>query len=107
MSHAIDHIGYLLTYHSQAIDPPKMEAMDKAWETLLDLGIVEGEDQKSRLTALGRHVGSALSQRRTMLSSTQVAMIPVDVRLAKMLVLGALFKCLDPSKSFLSQSNAC
>lgn len=25
-------------------------------------------------------------------------MIPVDVRLAKMLVLGALFKCLDPSE---------
>lgn len=43
----------------KAIDPPKMEAMDLAWQTLLDLGIVEGEDQKSRLTALGRHVGSA------------------------------------------------
>lgn len=25
-------------------------------------------------------------------------MIPVDIRLAKMLVLGALFKCLDPSE---------
>lgn len=25
-------------------------------------------------------------------------MIPVDIRLAKMLVLGALFKCLDPGK---------
>jgi ATP-dependent RNA helicase DHX57 len=33
-----------------------MEAMDLAWQTLLDLGIVEGEDQRSRLTALGRHV---------------------------------------------------
>jgi HrpA-like RNA helicase len=42
--------------YSKAIDPPKFEAMDIAWQTLLDLGIVEGEDQKSRLTALGRHV---------------------------------------------------
>jgi HrpA-like RNA helicase len=42
--------------YSKAIDPPKFEAMDLAWRTLMDLGIVEGEDQKSRLTALGRHV---------------------------------------------------
>jgi HrpA-like RNA helicase len=42
--------------YSKAIDPPKLEAMDTAWRTLLDLGVVEGADQKSRLTALGRHV---------------------------------------------------
>ena len=28
-----------------------------------------------------------------------MSMIPVDLRLAKMLVLGTLFKCLDPGKS--------
>lgn len=28
----------------------------------------------------------------------QISMIPVDIRLAKMLVLGALFKCLDPGE---------
>lgn len=71
---------------SRAIDPPKMEAMDSAWTTLVDLGAVEGEKGTSRLTALGRHM----------------SMIPVDLRLAKMLVLGAVFKCLDPSMFLLS-----
>ncbi|RYF15020.1 MAG: hypothetical protein EOO77_13725 [Oxalobacteraceae bacterium] len=27
-----------------------------------------------------------------------MSMIPVDLRLAKMLVLGAVFRCLDPSR---------
>ncbi|OCF55941.1 ATP-dependent RNA helicase A [Kwoniella mangroviensis CBS 10435] len=65
---------------SKAIDPPKMDAINAAWQTLQDLGAVESEDHKSRLTALGRHM----------------SMIPVDLRLAKMLVLGTIFKCLDP-----------
>jgi ATP-dependent RNA helicase DHX57 len=56
----------------------------KLWTTLVDLGAVEGEKGTSRLTALGRHM----------------SMIPVDLRLAKMLVLGAVFKCLDPSEQF-------
>jgi len=79
MDDSIDVKAFL----SRAIDPPKMEAMDSAWTTLVDLGAVEGETGTSRLTALGRHM----------------SMIPVDLRLAKMLVLGAVFKCLDPSKS--------
>lgn len=41
---------------SKAIDPPKLEAIDAAWKTLLDLGAVESEDHASKLTALGRHV---------------------------------------------------
>jgi hypothetical protein len=81
MDDSIDVKAFL----SRAIDPPKMEAMDSAWTTLVDLGAVEGEKGTSRLTALGRHM----------------SMIPVDLRLAKMLVLGAVFKCLDPSGCFL------
>lgn len=65
---------------SKAIDPPKMDAIDAAWTTLQDLGAVEGDDHSSHLTPLGRHM----------------SMIPVDLRLAKMLVLGTIFKCLDP-----------
>ncbi|OXG91457.1 ATP-dependent RNA helicase A [Cryptococcus neoformans A2-102-5] len=65
---------------SKAIDPPKLDAINAAWRTLQDLGAVEGEDHKSRLTALGRHM----------------SVIPVDLRLAKMLILGTIFKCLDP-----------
>lgn len=82
MDDSIDVKAFL----SRAIDPPKMEAMDSAWTTLVDLGAVEGEKTTSRLTALGRHM----------------SMIPVDLRLAKMLVLGAVFKCLDPSTPSLS-----
>ncbi|KAL0951656.1 hypothetical protein HGRIS_008336 [Hohenbuehelia grisea] len=62
---------------SKAIDPPKDTAMDKAWSTLEELGAV---DESGKLTALGR----------------QISMLPVDVRLAKMLVLGTIFQCLDP-----------
>jgi ATP-dependent RNA helicase DHX57 len=74
MDDSIDVKAFL----SRAIDPPKMEAMDSAWNTLVDLGAVEGEKTTSRLTALGRHM----------------SMIPVDL-----LVLGAVFRCLDPSRS--------
>ena len=35
-----------------------MDAMDAAWRILLDLGAVEGEEQTSKLTALGRHVST-------------------------------------------------
>lgn len=79
---AMDDTIDVKAFLSKAIDPPKLEAMDAAWTTLLDLGAVEGEEGSSRLTALGRHM----------------SMIPVDLRLAKMLVLGAVFKCLDPSE---------
>ncbi|WOO80898.1 Putative DEAH-box ATP-dependent helicase [Vanrija pseudolonga] len=63
----------------KAIDPPKMDAIDSAWQTLIDLGAVESEKHTSKLTAMGRHM----------------SMIPVDLRLAKMMVLGTIFKCLD------------
>ena len=43
---------------SKAIDPPKLDAIETAWKTLLDLGAVESEDPASRLTALGRHVSN-------------------------------------------------
>ena len=62
--------------------------MDSAWRTLMDLGAVEGEHATSKLTALGRHMST----------------IPVDLRLAKMLVLASIFKCLVSShRAFLSE----
>ncbi|KAF9245882.1 P-loop containing nucleoside triphosphate hydrolase protein [Melanogaster broomeanus] len=60
-----------------AIDPPEVSAMDKAWSVLKELGAI---DQDGRLTALGRHM----------------SMLPVDLRLGKMLVLGSVFRCLNP-----------
>ncbi|KAF8445690.1 P-loop containing nucleoside triphosphate hydrolase protein [Boletus edulis BED1] len=61
----------------KAIDPPDVSAMDKAWSTLQELGAV---DKESKLTALGRYT----------------AMLPLDLRLGKMLVLGLILRCLDP-----------
>ncbi|KIO25963.1 hypothetical protein M407DRAFT_236196 [Tulasnella calospora MUT 4182] len=62
---------------SKAIDPPKVAAMKEAWRTLENLGAIE---ENGRLTALGRHM----------------SLLPLDLRLAKMLILGAVFRCLDP-----------
>ncbi|TNY18898.1 P-loop containing nucleoside triphosphate hydrolase protein [Rhodotorula diobovata] len=95
-------------YLGKALDPPDVRAIESAWATLKMLGAVhsdggegaKGEGLSARLTPLGMHL----------------AMIPVDVRLAKvrlsvpprlsrrrypcsaaqMLVLAAVFRCLDP-----------
>ncbi|KAF5368409.1 hypothetical protein D9758_002162 [Tetrapyrgos nigripes] len=64
------------TYLSQAVDPPKVAAMDRAQSILEELGALN----ENKLTALGRHL----------------AMLPIDLRLGKMLVLGTIFKCLEP-----------
>ncbi|KAK0481842.1 P-loop containing nucleoside triphosphate hydrolase protein [Armillaria novae-zelandiae] len=61
----------------KAISPPDVSSMDTAWATLENLGAVDGQ---GRLTALGRHL----------------SLLPVDLRLAKMLVLGTIFRCLGP-----------
>ncbi|KAF7337468.1 p-loop containing nucleoside triphosphate hydrolase protein [Mycena sanguinolenta] len=61
----------------RAIDPPKVAAMEAAWAVLEELGAV---DLDGKLTPLGRHISA----------------LPVDLRLAKMLVLGTIFQCLDP-----------
>ncbi|KAF7302730.1 Dead deah box [Mycena chlorophos] len=62
---------------SRAIDPPAVSAMEAAWTVLEELGAV---DLQGKLTPLGRHMSS----------------LPVDLRLAKMLILGTVFQCLDP-----------
>ncbi|KAJ7293075.1 P-loop containing nucleoside triphosphate hydrolase protein [Mycena rebaudengoi] len=62
---------------SRAIDPPKVAAMQAAWTVLEELGAV---DLDGKLTPLGRHIST----------------LPVDLRLAKMLVLGTIFQCLGP-----------
>lgn len=48
----------------RAIDPPKMDAIDAAWQTLLDLGAVESEKHTAKLTAMGRHVSVQRAARR-------------------------------------------
>jgi len=56
----------------KAIDPPKVEQMDSAWRTLMDLGAVEGEHATSKLTALGRHVSLTSSSSSTRASLTSI-----------------------------------
>ncbi|KAI0320072.1 P-loop containing nucleoside triphosphate hydrolase protein [Amylostereum chailletii] len=61
----------------RAIDPPEVAAMDKALSVLEELGAI---DEEGQLTALGRHM----------------AVLPLDLRLGKMLILATIFQCLDP-----------
>ena len=77
-----------MAFLSQTPQPPAEEAVRSALRILSDVGaitFVEKKGSKNRkdseqLTALGRHL----------------ARLPVDVRLAKMLVYGALFNCIEP-----------
>ena len=60
-----------------APEPPKEEAVAAAKKTLTEIGAF---DELGRLTALGRHL----------------AALPVDARVAKMLLFGVILRCLSP-----------
>ena len=62
---------------SKAITPPDTQSIGKAKIILQDLGAVDNNDH---LTAMGRYM----------------SMIPVDLRLAKMMILASIFDCLEP-----------
>ena len=71
--------------------------MEQAWETLEQLGAV---DYDGNLTALGRHmVFLLLSEKLLSVDNTYQAMLPLDLRLSKILILGTLFGCLSPALS--------
>ncbi|KAI8061084.1 P-loop containing nucleoside triphosphate hydrolase protein [Gongronella butleri] len=61
----------------KAIDPPSVAALETAVNTLK---AVDALDDMEQLTPLGTHMAS----------------IPADLRISKMLLLGAIFQCLDP-----------
>ncbi|KIK99476.1 hypothetical protein PAXRUDRAFT_30490 [Paxillus rubicundulus Ve08.2h10] len=71
----------------RAIDPPEVSAMDKAWSVLEELGAV---DQEGKLTSLGRHM----------------SMLPMDLRLGKMLLLGSILRCLNPVLTVVASLSA-
>ncbi|KAI8805456.1 P-loop containing nucleoside triphosphate hydrolase protein [Cladochytrium replicatum] len=62
---------------SKVIEPPSMDAVKAAIQTLQTLRALT---QDESLTPLGFHLGR----------------LPVDVRIGKMILFGAIFKCLDP-----------
>ncbi|KAG0258984.1 hypothetical protein BG011_002879 [Mortierella polycephala] len=63
---------------SRALTPPSQTAIQSALKTLEDLNALDGAS--GDLTPLGRHMAD----------------IPADLRVAKMLIFGAVFRCLEP-----------
>eukprot|EP00300_Choanocystis_sp_HF-7_P012504 c17918_g1_i2.p1 GENE.c17918_g1_i2~~c17918_g1_i2.p1 ORF type:complete len:1219 (-),score=289.44 c17918_g1_i2:58-3714(-) len=71
--------GDVAAFCSQLIDPPSTKAIQTAIAILREVGAVDNSNDQ-QLTALGYHL----------------APLPIEVRLGKMLLFGALFRCLDP-----------
>ena len=69
--------GSILKFLSMAIEPPELPAIKSAVENLVDFGALSDMEE---LTALGYHVAN----------------IPCDIHIAKMLIFGAMFSCIDP-----------
>ncbi|KAF9028946.1 hypothetical protein BGZ52_005814 [Haplosporangium bisporale] len=63
---------------SRALTPPSLTAIQTALKTLEELNALDGTS--GELTPLGRHMAD----------------IPADLRVAKMLIFGAVFRCLEP-----------
>ncbi len=63
---------------SQLIEPPTEGSLEAAKQRLCALGALTDEES---LTPLGWHL----------------ACLPVDVRIGKLMLLGAIFRCLDPA----------
>ncbi|KAK4778731.1 hypothetical protein SAY86_006259 [Trapa natans] len=70
-------LGSITEFLSQALQPPEPLSVQNAVEYLKIIGAF---DEHENLTVLGRHL----------------AMLPVEPKLGKMLIYGAIFNCLDP-----------
>lgn len=66
-----------MDFLQQAPQPPSEKSVSLALDVLKDVGAIGSDEQ---LTSLGYHLSK----------------LPMDVRLGKMLIFGALFRCLDP-----------
>ena len=69
--------GGIAGFLGKALEPPKSDAVTSAVKTLKQIGAL---NEKENLTALGQHL----------------ATLPVDVRVGKMLLYGAVLGCLSP-----------
>ncbi|KAA8532625.1 hypothetical protein F0562_032559 [Nyssa sinensis] len=70
-------LGSISEFLSRALQSPEILAVQNAIEYLKIIGAL---DEKENLTVLGRHL----------------TILPVEPKLGKMLILGAIFNCLDP-----------
>ncbi|XP_057952642.1 DExH-box ATP-dependent RNA helicase DExH3 [Malania oleifera] len=71
------HLGGISEFLSRALQPPEPLSVQNAIEYLM---IIEALDENENLTLLGHFL----------------SMLPVEPKLGKMLILGAIFNCLDP-----------
>mmetsp|Transcript_14995 Transcript_14995/g.36591 ORF Transcript_14995/g.36591 Transcript_14995/m.36591 type:complete len:381 (-) Transcript_14995:1528-2670(-) len=69
-----------LQFLNQAPQPPDPESVEAAIAVLDEIGAVDRQTSTEILTPLGQHL----------------AKLPLDVRLGKMLIFAALFRCIDP-----------
>ncbi|KAL5722068.1 RNA helicase [Ranunculus cassubicifolius] len=70
-------LGSISKFLSMALQSPEQLSVQNAVDYLKVIGAL---DEEENLTVLGRHL----------------SMLPVEPKLGKMLILGAIFKCLDP-----------
>ncbi|CAN6439906.1 unnamed protein product [Victoria cruziana] len=70
-------VGSIADFLSAALQPPKPLTVQNAIDFLKLIGAL---DEKENLTNLGQYL----------------SMLPVDPKLGKMLIMGAVFRCLDP-----------
>uniref|UniRef100_A0A5B7AYU7 RNA helicase n=1 Tax=Davidia involucrata TaxID=16924 RepID=A0A5B7AYU7_DAVIN len=76
-------LGSISEFLSRALQSPELLAVQNAIEYLKIIGAL---DENENLTVLGRHL----------------TMLPVEPKLGKMLILGAIFNCLDPILTVVS-----
>nr|CAB3493239.1 unnamed protein product [Digitaria exilis] len=74
-------VGSIGEFLSAALQPPEPLAVQNAVEFLKMIGALDGNEN---LTDLGRYL----------------SMLPVDPKLGKMLIMGAVFRCIDPLNPF-------
>ncbi|XP_036164410.1 ATP-dependent RNA helicase DHX29 isoform X1 [Myotis myotis] len=72
------NLGSPEDFLSKALDPPQLQVISNAMNLLRKIGACELTEPK--LTPLGQHL----------------AALPVNVKIGKMLIFGAIFGCLDP-----------
>eukprot|EP00741_Cyanophora_paradoxa_P024262 tig00021759_g23429.t1 len=72
-------LGSVQEFLAKAVEPPPPAAVQRALRTLIEVDALRDEGAQE-LTPLGVHL----------------AALPVDVRIGKMLIYGAVFDCLDP-----------
>lgn len=73
----VSSLEVFLPFLSKALQPPETRAVQNAIDLLKTIGAL---DEMEELTSLGRHLST----------------LPLDPRVGKMLLMGAIFQCLEP-----------